>query len=317
MLHLLPGPLQGVIMGLLLAVNTVFWATPLYLVVVLKLLMPWRAARDALSRLAAAIAQTWALCNTLFSGVFQRIEWDLRVDVDLNPHGQYLVCSNHQTWNDIFVLMHTFGRRAPFFKFFLKQELIWVPVLGLAWWGPDYPFMKRSTPEQIKRNPALKGKDLQTTRKACEKFRNQPVLVLNFLEGTRFTRTKQVNQKAPYHHLLRPKAGGFAFALEAMGDKLHDLVDVTIAYPGGAVGFWDFLCGRMQHVIVDVRRLELPEGMLDGLLRGDYEESSEFRKRFQFWIGDLWKAKDRRIAEMLGLPPPVYRNGNGDGSGAG
>jgi len=314
MLHVLPGPIQGVIMGVLLAINTVFWSTPLYVLVLIKLITPWRGGRDALSHMAASLAQNWASCNTIFSRKLHRIEWDVRIGVPLSPDKQYLVCANHQTWNDIFVLMHAFGRRAPFFKFFLKQQLIWVPVLGLAWWGLDYPFMKRSTPEQIKRNPSLKGKDLETTRKACEKFRNQPVLILNFLEGTRFTKTKQVNQKAPYKHLLRPKAGGFAFAMEAMGDKLHDLIDVTIAYPGGAMGFWDFLCGRVRRVIVDVRPLKLPDGMLDGLIRGDYEISNDFRKQFQFWIGDLWKEKDRRIAEMLGLPPPVYANNSGGGA---
>lgn len=307
MLRYLPAPLQGSVMALLLVLNTLFWATPLYLVVLLKLLTPRRSwARDALSRLAARLAQNWSSCNVWFSAALQHIEWDVRISAALDPRGQYLVCANHQTWNDIFVLMRAFGRRAPFFKFFLKQELIWVPVLGLAWWGLDYPFMKRSTPEQIKKNPALKGKDLETTRRACEKFRNQPVLILNFLEGTRFTATKQANQKAPYRHLLRPKAGGFAFALEAMGDKLHDLIDVTIAYPDGAVGFWDFLCGRMRRVVVDVRPLKLPDGMLDALVRGDYENDADFRKRFQFWIGDLWREKDARIAQMRGLTAPVY-----------
>ncbi|MGQ0701206.1 MAG: acyltransferase [Panacagrimonas sp.] len=301
MLHWLPAPIQGAIMGVMLAVNTVFWAAQIYVLVLLKLLTPEKSGvRNVLSLAAGQLAQNWATTNSAISGWCQRIEWDLRISADLDPRGQYLVCSNHQTWNDIFVLMRTFGRRAPFFKFFIKQQLIWVPVLGLAWWGLDYPFMKRSTPEQIKKNPSLKGKDLETTRKACEKFRNQPVLILNFLEGTRFTKTKQANQKAPYRHLLRPKAGGLAFAMEAMGDKLHAMIDVTIAYPEGAMGFWDFLCGRVHRVIVDVRPLQVPAGMMDGLLRGDYGEDSDFRKRFQFWIGDLWKEKDLRIAQMLG-----------------
>lgn len=304
MIHMLPGPIQGVFMGLLLVINTLFWATFLYCAVLLKLLTPAKsAARDVLSRVAAKMAQNWASTNSSASSFFQRIEWDLRFNVELSPKGQYLVCSNHQTWNDIFVLMRAFGRRAPFFKFFLKQQLIWVPVLGLAWWGLDYPFMRRSTNDQIKKNPALKGKDLETTRKACEKFRNQPVSILNFLEGTRFTQTKQINQKAPYKYLLRPKAGGFAFAMEAMGDKLQGLVDVTIVYPDGAVGFWDFLCGRMRRVIVDVRPLEVPEELAAGLLKGEYEESNAFRKKFQLWIGEVWKQKDARIAEIRGLSP--------------
>ena len=61
-----------------------------------------------------------------------RVEWDLRMNMNVSTKGQYLVCANHQTWNDIFVLMHAFGTRAPFFKFFIKQELIWVPV-GRKW----------------------------------------------------------------------------------------------------------------------------------------------------------------------------------------
>lgn len=311
MIHLLPAPIQGLITGLLLTLNTLFWATLIYVLVLLKLLTPRGSRlRDAISHGASQLAQNWASVNSAVSGALQRIDWDIRINAELDPNGQYLVCANHQTWNDIFVLMRAFGRRAPFFKFFLKEQLIWVPVLGLAWWGLDYPFMKRSTPEDIKKNPALKGKDMQTTRKACEKFRNQPVLILNFLEGTRFTKAKQLAQKAPYKHLLRPKAGGFAFAMEAMGDKLHALIDVTIAYPDGAMGFWDFLCGRVRRVIVDVRPLVLPEGMKEILIRGNYEDDKEFRKRFQFWIGDLWRAKDARIAEMLGLPPPDYSVAN-------
>lgn len=304
MIHMLPGPVQGVFMALLLTVNTLFWASLVYLVVLLKLLTPsGSSARDALSRLASKLAQNWAAGNSAASNFFQRIEWDIRFNADLHPKGQYLVCSNHQTWNDIFVLMRVFGRRTPFFKFFLKQQLIWVPVLGLAWWGLDYPFMRRSTNDQIKKNPALKGKDLETTRKACEKFRNQPVLILNFLEGTRFTKTKQINQKAPYKHLLRPKAGGFAFAMEAMGDKLESLADVTICYPDGAVGFWQFLCGKVQRVIVDVRPLVIPEELAAGLLKGEYEENNAFRKKFQLWMGEVWMQKDARMAHMLGLPP--------------
>lgn len=307
MLHPLPGLIQGVIMGLLLAANTVFWAIPIYMLVLLKLLTPGGSKlRDLIAHGAAQLAQNWAATNTRLSALLQRVEWDIRISAHLDPKGQYLVCSNHQTWNDIFVLMRAFGRRAPFFKFFLKEQLIWVPVLGLAWWGLDYPFMKRSTPEDIKKNPSLKGKDMQTTRKACEKFRNQPVLILNFLEGTRFTKAKQLSQKAPYKHLLRPKAGGFAFAMEAMGDKLHALIDVTIAYPDGAMTFWEFLCGKVHRVIVDVRPLEIPDDMKATLIRGHYEEDKEFRKRFQFWIGDLWRAKDARIAEMLGVAAPDY-----------
>ena len=294
MLTFLPAPVVGAIMLVVLVVHTLTWATLVYLAIFLKLLAPTGPARDAASRLTAWLAQQWGVLNTVYVGALLKIDWQIRIDADLSPKGQYLVCANHQSWNDIFVLMQTFGRRAPFFKFFIKQELIWVPVLGLCWWGLDYPFMKRYTPEQVAKNPELKGKDLETTRKACERYRNQPVLILNFLEGTRFTAAKHARQQSPYAHLLKPKSGGFAFTLSALGQRLNSLLDVTIVYPEGARGFWDFMAGRMRRVIVEVRQLRIPAE----LFAGDYENDAEFRKRFQDWVAQLWADKDRRIGEL-------------------
>ena len=295
MLSFLPAPLLGAITLTVLVIHTVLWALAVYVVILLKVLTPPGALRDRFSRLTAWLAQHWAVLNTVYVRWLMRIDWDIRIAATLDPKGQYLVSANHQTWNDIFVLMQAFGRRAPFFKFFIKQELIWVPVLGLAWWGLDYPFMKRYTAEQVARNPALKGKDLETTRKACERYRNQPVLILNFLEGTRFTAAKHARQQSPYRHLLKPKAGGFAFTLSALGDRLNSLLDVTIVYPDGAVGFWDFMCGRMRRVVVEVNPLQIPAD----LFAGDYENDPAFRKRFQDWVAQLWDAKDRRIEALL------------------
>lgn len=299
MFHWLPAPLLGVLASLLLILNTSLWVWPVYILILLKLLTPKGSrARDVLSRGVAWSAQHWALVNVWMTDFVMRISWDIRMHAKVDPRGQYLVCANHQTWNDILVLMKAFGRRAPFFKFFLKQELIWVPVLGLAWWGLDYPFMKRHTKEQIAKNPALKGQDIETTRRACEAFRNQPALILNFLEGTRFTPAKHARQQSPYRHLLKPKSGGFAFTLSTLGQQLHSLLDVTIVYRDGAGGFWDFLCGRMGRVVVDIREIEMPRELFEG----DYENDPEFRARFHTWIAALWKAKDARIAEILAEP---------------
>lgn len=292
--------LRGTFMVTLLSVNTVFWATPIYLIIVVKLFTPvGTRARDLLSHTAAGLAQNWAVCNTAFVDWFLPTRWDVRIDANIDPKGQYLVSSNHQSWNDIVVLMKAFGRRAPFFKFFLKQELIWVPVLGLVWWGLDYPFMKRYPPSKIKKNPALKGKDLETTRRACARFRNQPGLVLNFLEGTRFSVAKRDNQQSPYRNLLRPKSGGFAFALSALGERLNSLLDVTIVYPEGSMGMWGFLSGELRTVIVEVRQLTVPHEFFVG----SYENDPEFRKRFSRWLAQLWIEKDARINAILAAYP--------------
>jgi 1-acyl-sn-glycerol-3-phosphate acyltransferase len=294
-LSFLPAPVLGCISFVFFALNLVFWSTPLYVVILIKLLVPAGPLRDRVSRFAADIAQQWAHCNTLYCDVVMKMEWDVRMPENLSANGQYLVCANHQTWNDIFVVMKAFGRRAPFFKFFLKQELIWVPVLGFAWWGLDFPFMKRYTPEQVAANPALKGKDLETTRKACERYKNVPALILNYLEGTRFTPAKHARQQSPYRHLLKPKSGGFAFSISALGEKINSLLDVTIVYPEGAKGFSDLLMGRVHKVIVEVRQLTIPHEFYTG----NYESDPVFRKRFQDWIAEIWAQKDQRISQLL------------------
>jgi len=70
---------------------------------------------------------------------------------------------------------------------------------------------------------------------------------------------------------------------------------VTIVYPEGAQGFWDFLCGRVHQVKVDVQQLKIPSEMF----RGDYENDPVFRQHFQDWIATLWAEKDRRIGQLL------------------
>ena len=175
----------------------------------------------------------------------------------LDPRGWYLVNCNHQSWADILVLQHLFTRRIPLLKFFLKQQLVWVPVMGLAWWALDFPFMRRHSEEVLNKHPKLRSKDRETTRRACEKFSLIPTSVMNFCEGTRFTQVKHQRQRSPYRHLLKPKAGGIALALNAMGDRFHAVLDVTIVYPDGAPDFWQFLSGRMKRARVRVQTLSL------------------------------------------------------------
>lgn len=292
--RILPPPILGALLALMMITNLLFWAVPVYALIFIKLLT-WGRGRILLSHWIASTAQQWAAVNVWMWENLLGIEWDMRGVESLDRNGQYMAISNHQTWNDIPVVMKAFDRRAPFFKFFMKQELIWVPVLGLAWWGLDFPFMKRHTPEQIAQNPELRNQDIETTRTACQKFQHIPVLILNYLEGTRFTQEKHERQESPYKHLLKPKIGGFAFALSVMGERLQHLLDITVVYPDGAMKFWDFACGRVRRVIVEVRQLEIPSDFF----HGDYAEDAEFRERIKLWADNLWRQKDRRIDELL------------------
>ena len=181
----------------------------------------------------------------------QRCQWDVQGIDGLDYRKWYLVSSNHQSWVDILVLQHIFNRRIPLLKFFIKQELIWVPVMGLAWWAlvSVHAPPQRGIPEK---HPEMRGRDQETTRKACEKFAQMPTSVMNFLEGTRFTPGKQQRQQSPYRHLLKPKAGGFATALNAMGDKFNAITTRHHRLPAGAPSFWHFMCGKMPRVVVRV-----------------------------------------------------------------
>ncbi|SDO33704.1 acyltransferase [Pseudomonas jinjuensis] len=289
--------LTGVTASLLLLLNTLILIGPMLLLALLKLLLPGQALKDACSRGVMWVAETWAeICKAIFA-LLTPTRWDIRGAGNLRGDTSYLVVSNHQSWVDIPALVQAFNRKAPYFKFFLKKELIWVPFLGLAFWALDYPFMKRYTKEFLEKNPQLKGKDLEITRAACEKFRRLPVTVVNYLEGTRYTPVKHARQQSPYRNLLRPKAGGVAFVLAALGEQLDAMLDVTVVYPKGrAPGFWDLLSGRVPRVIVDIRTREIDPA----LWQGDYENDAEFRQYVQAWVSRLWEEKDARIEALRG-----------------
>ena len=280
---------------LLLLLNTLVLIGPLLLIALLKLVLPGKALRNACSRGVMWVAETWAEVDKLIFALLTPTVWDIRGGEGLRRDRSYLVISNHQSWVDIPALVQAFNRKTPYFKFFLKQQLIWVPFLGLAFWALDYPFMKRYSKAYLARHPEMAGKDLEITKRACERFKDLPVTVVNYLEGTRFTPAKQAQQGSPYQHLLKPKAGGVAFTLAALGPQLDALLDVTLVYPGlRPPGFWKLISGQVPKVIIDIQTRELDPALWDG----DYERDPQFRLRVQTWVSQLWQDKDRRIAEL-------------------
>ncbi|EJN37234.1 1-acyl-sn-glycerol-3-phosphate acyltransferase [Pseudomonas sp. GM84] len=286
----------GILTTTLLLLNTVVLICPLLVFALLKLVLPGRG-RDYASWAVMWVAETWSEIDKAIFALCIPTQWDIRGVENLRKDTSYLAVSNHQTWVDIPALIESLNRRTPFFKFFLKKELIWVPLLGLAWWGLDYPFMKRYSKAFLDKHPELKGKDLEITKAACELFKRQPVTVVNYLEGTRFTEAKHREQQSPYRYLLKPKAGGVAFVLAALGEQLDALLDVTIVYPGNkAPGFWALLNGSISRVIIDIRVRELDPA----LWAGDYENDPAFRQTVQAWVNQVWEEKDQRIEQLRG-----------------
>lgn len=239
-------------------------------------------------------ANNWIRTNNLMMDATMRIQWDLPDFKNLKLNQWYFIICNHQSWVDIMVLHRIFLMKAPFIRFFIKKELNWLPFLNLAWWAYDFPIMHRHSKEQIEKNPALRLKDFQATEKACKKYQMMPVTVLNFLEGTRFTPTKHKMQNSHYQNLLEPKAGGFAFAINVMDQKITRVLDVTIFYPEGTKTYWDYLCGRIHHIKIELLEREIPQQ----LLVGNYHDDEVYRNQFKQWIKDIWEEKDKLLSNL-------------------
>jgi 1-acyl-sn-glycerol-3-phosphate acyltransferase len=292
MLSFLPPPLKGVLSFMMYLVNTIVLTVPLIVLSLFKFILPFQPVVVVLNRILVAIAGLWIHINSLTTDLFCRIDWDIRGLAQLNPKEWYLVLSNHQSWVDILVLQKTLNKKIPMLKFFLKKELIWVPFLGLAWWALDFPFMKRYPKDFLARHPHLKGKDLASTKKACQKFKYIPVSIMNFVEGTRYTPQKA--KHSAFSHLLTPKAGGIAFVLGSMGEYLNKIIDVTIVYPDKVPSFWSFISGKTHKIIVDFQLLDV-----GWQLKGDYFNDPDFRDRFCQWLNQLWQEKDKKIEHLL------------------
>ncbi len=174
--------IRGSVAAVLLVTNVLFWCLLLFAFTLLKIIIPVPAVRSGITRILNTIANNWISCNSGWMHLTQKMDWDIQLPSNLDSKGWYFVISNHQSWVDILILQHSLNRRIPLLKFFLKQELIKVPVMGAAWWALDFPFMKRYSKAYLEKYPEKKGQDLETTRKACEKFRTLPTSVMNFLE---------------------------------------------------------------------------------------------------------------------------------------
>lgn len=293
MLNFLPGPITGLLSFIFYTANTLFWILPIIVFSFFKALLPFDAWRTFFSYLLDRMASNWVALNTVNQKLFIPTKVKVSGLEKLEKKQWYLVVANHQSWVDILILQRVLRGKVPFLKFFLKKELIYVPFLGIAWWALDFPFMKRYSQSFVKKNPHLKGKDMETTRKACEKFKYKPVSVMSFIEGTRFTDAKHKKQLSPYKHLLKPKAGGIGFVMTAMGQQLNKVLDVTIYYPEKIPTFIDFLCGKVNtvEVCIDIRDV-------DQALVGDYVNDRAYKIHFQKWVNTVWQEKDEKLERL-------------------
>ena len=274
---------------------TVICSVPIIVAGLIKLLVPIPAVWRSISVFCNFMMYCWCEGLALLLHLNPWLKWDVQGLEGLNKKNWYLLISNHHSWADIVVLCVLFRKHIPMNKYFLKQQLAWVPFIGLACWALDMPFMRRSSRSYLIRHPERRGKDVETPRRSCEKFRSHPTTIVNFVEGSRFTDVKKRETRSPYHNLLPPKAAGIAMALNVLGSQFDKLLNVTLCYPENhARPFYDMLSGRLTRIVVRINLVPIGEE-----LHGDYVNDKNFKRGFQRWLNGLWEEKDRQLTDIM------------------
>ncbi|MGR5120829.1 acyltransferase [Vibrio astriarenae] len=278
----------------LVILNSAICSVLICLIAIIKLLLPTPKLKAKGTAAANKVMWLWATVNAGILEISNDVEWDVEEIEGLHKDGWYLMISNHLSWTDIVVLCCVFKDRIPMPKFFLKQQLLYVPFIGMACWALDMPFMRRYSREYLLRNPEKRGQDLETTRQSCAKFQHTPTTVVNYVEGTRFTPQKQAKSRAGYEYLLQPKSGGIAYTLAAMGEQFDSIIDVTLAYPNNPdQPFKEMLMGKMSKIVVRVDVLPVDENVT-----GDYFNDKPFKRDFQRWLVQRWEKKDQQLKDI-------------------
>ena len=278
---------------LLLACTTIIGSTAILFFGLIKL-FPNKTSKLFCSKWVDYIAAIWCDINNLYMDKINKIQLHITGIKDFNPQSWYLVVANHQSWLDIVILQRLFNRKIPVLKFFIKDQLKWVPFLGFSWWAMGCPFMKRYSKEYLAKHPHKKGKDLKATQKALSLFKQSPGSLMSFVEGTRYTLQKKLDQHSPYQHLLKPKAGGIGFVIDVMSEHITQIIDVTIVYPHEQHSLWDFLCRRVRSAKIHLKQIPIPKEFSNN----NFINNEDTLEKFRHWLNEQWAEKDRLISNL-------------------
>lgn len=275
-------------------ISLAFWTISITLLGFIKFLLPFSFFTKPINIVLNFMMCGFGFCSVALIKCMNKVELDYVVEGELKKTEWYLIMSNHLSWLDIILLTDFAAGKIPAPKFFLKKELIWLPFVGLGAWALDMPFMQRYSKAFLQKNPHLEGKDIATTKKSCERFRQLPTTVINFVEGNRFTPEKQKLKQSPFKNLLPPKAGGIAFTLATMGELFTSVLDITIIYPDTQGSpMMAMLSGRLKKVIIRVNVHPVTDEIV-----GDYFNDETFKQSFQGWLNSVWQNKDKFITKL-------------------
>ncbi|WOD08188.1 acetyltransferase [Marinomonas sp. GJ51-6] len=247
-------PIVGVTSFMFMSMNAFFWTLLVHLVSPLLLLKQSKYEVFA-EQSFDWLYNGWVASNEWWFHHVLGVEWELDDNMQTDFQHWNLIIANHRSWVDVFAIFAQLRGRRPLPRVFMKQALIWLPLVGTATYIMGFPFMKRYTKAQIEKNPSLAGKDLATTKRSCRRLLKRPNSIMSFVEGTRFSDIKHQQQESPYTCLLKPKAGGVGFILQTMPQTIKQITDITVLYEQPNITGWDLLCGRIGRVKMMVREV--------------------------------------------------------------
>lgn len=295
MLAFLPSPILFLINIFFIPLNSVAIALPIQILGIIRFCLPFEFVIVVVEKCNYYLYKLWVFNNAVIIRITNDIKWNITGDKIPTIDKSCIVISNHLSWLDIIIIACIYRGKIPTTKFFMKHSLIYIPFVGLACYALGMPFLRRYTREQLIKDPSLRTKDIDSTKKACKRLVYTPSSLINFVEGTRFTKEKAKLAKSAYENLMPPKAASLAIALGEIGKDIDYVFNTTLIYPENThKPFIDLLFGRMKSVYADVQLIKTgPE------IEGDYLQDKVFKHSFTMYVRDLWQKKDALISSLL------------------
>ena len=251
-----------------ITLNLLFWIPALIVLALLKAVVRQPAILSFMDAIVDRIYRAAVWFDHFWLTRVLKIKLDVHGDVPSDRLSNCIVISNHRSWFDILLLQSLVVRKGPLLMFLIKQELIYVPVVGWICMALNFPRLNRGKSEH--------GRDRDYASVASASQR--PGALMNFIEGTRFTPEKHDQQGSEYRHLLKPRSGGFRVMLQNL--PAAPIFDFTLVYPKDGLTFWQCLNGEHLNYRIYINMFEAGEVP---------QEPTE-------WLAKRWQEKDQLLA---------------------
>ena len=78
MLNFLPPLVRGIIVSLLFGLNVLIWPLLVFVISILKFLLPFSSLRRLFDRILLWLAENWISCNSGWMRLTQKTKWDVQ-----------------------------------------------------------------------------------------------------------------------------------------------------------------------------------------------------------------------------------------------